>query len=423
MGFITNSADEVKAMNNLGGGFPKDVPFYGPSIAVNENATVYVDLQGNGDDDAEGREEAPWATLQRAFDAIPDGYAGDFVVMLSAGDVSEPAILRSLVDANSARICVVGDNSGGFDISGQSFAFATNATATATVAPFTDFARGDRWLEPGSYPVPDLFGTPEFAGTTLEASVGGTTLVATMGDPSVGDAAVGVRPYNTTMTASFVGTTQPAVNLQLVGIDFGSGSITREGCIFVACKITAATGLQALSGCGGFLTILGGGGFFVRATNSSSNAWSTMCGSYENSLIVSGNVNPVVLSTAVGDLTGLNSMLVGNNASVSMNFCDMLSGRGLLVGANSNGTITGFVDFVGNRAITAEDNSGVTITGSGYTGSVVDGIVAETSSRVDGKGALSSVTASGTEVTAGTATGTFAGADVVDAGAALCACT
>ncbi len=426
MGFITDSVEEVKAMNNLGGGVPPEVPFVGPSVGVSEDVNLYANSTGS-DVTGDGSQAAPWASLQRAFDAFPDGYTGAGVIFLGAGTFDKSAELRSLVDETVCSIAVVGDTSGGFDISGQTFAFVDNATASAVVDPFTDFNRGDRWLEPSTFPVPDLsgFGTPEFSGTTLEASSGGTTLVATMGATAVGDDAVGVRPYNTQLTASYVGTKQHGVNLQLIGLDFGSGEITREGCIFIGCKATASINQRNITGCGGFLTIVGGGSFFgAQVTNLAPNAWASISGSYENTLLVRNNVQQVVLTTAVAELDAIISAINGAaNSSVGMNFLEVRSGRAMLVQGNSRGFATGNVNVVGAKYAEAMENSSIEFIGAGYTGTVTDGVEAQESSRIDGKSALSAVTASGTEVTAGVSTGTFAGADVVDAAAALSACT
>jgi len=426
MGFITNSADEVKGMNNLPG-VPPGVSFQGPAIDPAGSATFYVDA--NGDDTAEGSAAAPFRTLQRAFDTIPDGFSGDCTIRMGAGTFSDSAILRALVNSDSAAIAVVGDTTGGFDISGQSFAFATNATATATVPAFTSFARGDRWLEPSSFPVGDLsgFGTPEFSGTTLEASTS-PVLTATMGDPAVGNDAVGVRPFNTVIDAAYIGTRQPRVNLQLIGIDFGDGLLTREGCIFIACKATGTANRKQIKNCGGFLTVLSPSpSFAIEVSTDDANSWNSLSGAYEGSSIIYQCVRVFQFTTAVVEVASPSNAIIGRAGSeFSVSFLDVASsGPAIFLQSNAKCSSGGFLDFQGDSVALVQESSVLDFpaSSSNHTGNVTDGIEAQSSSRIDGKAKLSAVVTSGTEVTAGTATGTYAGAAVVDNGAALSACT
>lgn len=384
------------------GGTNEDTAVPG-GIPVNPVGAVirYVDLAGA--DGASGEIGSPWLTRQHALDQLPVGFDGDFILFHGPGDFTDNAELRVRVGPN-ARICMVADSTTGFDISGHSFAFVDNATASAVVPDFgSSFARGERWLRPGAFPVDDVagFGTPDWGGTTLEASIGTTTLVATMGDPSVGNACDRVCEYTTQMTCPYFGTKQPGVNLQLVAFDFGSGEFTREGCLFFGCKHTATTEQKNLIGSGGFHTILGGGNFFgAQVTNTSPMSWSQFMGSYENPLLIRSNVSSVISTTAVGALSALPALLTAAaNAIVSQNFCEIRSGVGLSCQANSRAFVTGNV---------------------GYSGTVSGiGVEAQKHSRIDGTSALNGIGAA-TEAVAGTTSTTFL-AGGVDVGVAMSA--
>jgi hypothetical protein len=380
--------------------------------------------ESTGSDGNDGLTPATaWQTPQKCLDVVPAGFSGDYVVYCAAGDITASAELKARVTP-SARICFVADSAGaaGFDISGQSFAFATNATATATVPAFTSFARGDRWLRPGSFPVDDVaaFGSPEWGGTTLEASTT-PVLTATMGDPSVGNACDRVCEYTSQMTCDYFGTKQSRVNLQLVGFDFGSGEITREGCVFVACKATTSASQRNLIGCGGFLSILGKGSFFgAQVSNLYSTSWTQYMGSYEAVLQVRQNVASITLTTAVGDTQSPQAAIsAASNALISMNFCDIDDGVGFLVSGNSRAFLTGNVAFNGATICTVDDNSSCEFTGGSYTGSVASfGVNCQKSSRIDDTSQLTSITTGTNDVLCGTLTATFA-VGATDTGSAL----
>lgn len=394
-------------------------------IPVNPGAPVtrYVDLAGSDGDS--GESGSPWLTRQHALDQLPEGFDGDFILFHGPGDFTDDAELKVRVGPN-ARICMVADSATGFDISGHAFAFVDNATASAVVPDFgSSFGRGERWLRPGAFPVDDVagFGTPDWGGTTLEASIGTTTLVGVMGDPSVGNACNRVCEYTTQMTCAYFGTKQHGVNLQLVGFDFGGGEMTREGCLFFGCKHTANTNQKNLIGSGGFYTVMGGGNFFgAQVTNLAPNSWSQFMGSYENPLLVRNNVSSVVSTTAVGALSALPALLTAAaNATVSQNFCEIRSGVGLSAQANSRAFVTGNVNYNGSRVAEADQNSSIEFVGGGYGGTVSGtGVEAQEHSRIDGTAALNGAVTAATEAIAGTTSTTFA-VGGVDIGVAMSA--
>lgn len=420
--FITTTADQVKGMNNLPG-VPYGVTFEGPSIGVAEDATFYVATTGSDSNDGLSSATA-WATLQRAFNAIPQGYNANLVIQLGAGTF-ESAIIPVAVGP-SAAIAVVGDRSSG-DVIAPTFTFATNSAATATIAALGDFGRGERWAEPSTLPSPDHGGSKAFAGIVVD-NLTGTTLTAVMGAESAGDATVALHAYATTISGGLpvFGTYQENVNLQLFGLSFPDTGVDEiRGCNGCGSKIVGSGQSVEMHGTGGmWSTVDGTGNVFLYVSSSNVlNGNTSLSGIFAHTIFApNGKITVTTATIAPGALQPAVSAIIGGHVDVT--YVEIEDGSGFSASNGSRLSVLDFANFDAacSQGFLATNNSQITV-GTNITGSVTGkGAEAQSGSRIDGAVAAA-LTAGGTDLTAGTVTGLYGGGAIVDAGVALSAIT
>lgn len=205
---------------------------------LGSDQTLYVETTGN-DTTGDGSSGAPFATLQRAFDEVPDGYNNTLAIQMGIGTFSGQAVLmRNL--SYSGYVQVIGDRSAPtLALSSPSFSLVSGRTAryrATGVGAHGGLGPSTHWFERafGSF----ITAKPVADSVSGELDIPGSS----------GSGAVAVHPFATTLAPGFGGyigslSEHTRQRLYLIGVEISPAQSTVVNATVVGCKTAASVNL------------------------------------------------------------------------------------------------------------------------------------------------------------------------------------
>jgi len=351
----------------LGGNLVTFANLGGNSALLGSDQTLYVETTGD-DAAGDGSIGAPFATLQRAFDEVPDGYDNNCIIQMGVGSFA-PAVLHRNPGPNFI-IMVVGDRSTpSLALSSPSLSLVSGRAAryrATGVGAHGGFAPSTHWME-------KVFG----GGTLIIGSPVADSVSDELDTPAAsGFGAANVHPFSTTITAgqySHLGSTNGHVErgLYFVGIDI-AGTINLSQSLIRGCKLGSSVkvnGCSVSAYCDGVYFEEGKSSLFeaiIAGTTLVDDGFTNV-----SSTIVQPNgsirplegANGVILNAADFDGVGAECIVVDRGSTLtffSSVYCDPLRTRFLVTNGKTirgGGALIAGSGVAGSDIVTLEDGA------------------------------------------------------------------